>query len=202
MRRLLLVVMMLLPTVLLAAKAERDSLWYKGHEYRQWIYDQNKIGDRNSNLDPKIDFIAEGRIRTHQDRVYFYDNIELGIQIAKETGFPLAFYLFDHTCRSCLYQLPENYGNPEVVEKSRQFVNVYVELPRLASRLASYGMMNSSLTVQFFLPSMRRLRVLDNATVETVLTTYDEMLKYWGSLTKEERLSRELELEKSRSDYR
>jgi hypothetical protein len=202
MRRLLLVVIMLVPTILLAAVAERDTLRTQGHEYRQWVYDQNKVGDQNSNLDQNIGFISNDRIRTHTERVYFYDQIELAIQISKETGYPLAFYLFDHTCRTCLYDLPELYTNPEVVEKSQKFINVYVELPRLEVYLSSYGMMNSGRTVQFFLPSMRRLRVLDSATVENLLETYDLMLNYVNSLTKEERLDKELELKKTRSAYR
>ncbi len=202
MRRLLLILILITPTLLFAAKAERDSLWYKGHEYRQWIYDQNSISNKNSNLDPKISFIEEGRIRIHEDQVYFYDNIDLAIQIAHETVVPLAFYLFDHTCRTCLYQLPELYREPELVEASRDFINVYVELPRLSKRATSLGMMNSNLTVQFFLPSMRRLRVLDNAEKENLLETYGLMLDYVESLTIEERLNRELELKKSKSKYR
>jgi len=202
MRRRLILISMLMPAILFAAEAHRDSAWYKGHEYRQWIYDQNRIGDKNSNLDPAIDFVADGRIRIHPDRVYFYDDIDLAIQIAKETGYPLAFYLFDHTCSTCLYRLPQVYSLPEIVEKSRNFVNVYVELPRYAERVNALGMMNSSLTVQFFLPSMRRLRVLDDADADNLLGTYDEILAYWSKLTEKERLDRSLELKRSRAGYR
>jgi len=191
-----------MPTLIFAATSERDSLWYKGHEYRQWIYDQNSISNKNSNLDPKISFIQEGRIRVHEDQVYFYDNIDLSIQISRETGVPLAFYLFDHTCRTCLYRLPELYRFAEVVEASRNFINVYIELPRQAKRATQLGMMNSNLTVQFFLPSMRRLRVLDNAEKENLIETYGLMLNYVESLSIEERLNRELELKKSKAKYR
>ncbi|MBC8366050.1 hypothetical protein H8E52_01435 [bacterium] len=202
MRRLLLILILVTPTLLLAAKAERDSLWYKGHEYRQWIYDQNSISNKNSNLDPKIGFLEEGRIRYHEDQVYFYDNIDLAIQIAHETGVPLAFYLFDHTCRTCLYRLPVLYRDAEVVEQSRKFINVYVELPRQQRQASQLGMMNASLTVQFFLPSMRRLRVLDDAEKDNLLETYRLMLNYVENLSFEERLNRELELKKSKSKYR
>jgi hypothetical protein len=202
MRRLLLILMLITPTLLFAATAERDTLWYKGHEYRQWIYDQNSISNKNSNLDPKISFIEEGRIRIHEDQVYFYDNIDLAIQISHETAVPLAFYLFDHTCRTCLYRLPELYRDADIVEASREYINVYVELPRLSKRVSRLGMMNSNLTVQFFLPSMRRLRVLDNAEKDNLLETYSLMLDYVESLSIEERLNRELELKKSKSKYR
>ena len=65
MRRILLLAMLLVPVLAGAAESKRDSLWQPGHDYRQWIYDQNKIGDRNSNLDPEIEFISNKRIRTH-----------------------------------------------------------------------------------------------------------------------------------------
>ncbi len=204
MRRLLpiLILIMTLPAIALAAKAPRDTLRTQGHDYRRWMYDMNSISDRNSNLDPKMEFVADGRIRVHPERVYFYTNIDLAIQIARETGYPLAFYLFDHYCKTCIYRLVEVYENPEVVEASQDFINVYVELPRQATTVNQLGMMNSNLTAQFFLPSMRRMRVLDNADVESLLTTYPLMLDYWESLTLEERLNRELELKKSRSAYK
>jgi len=180
--------------------AVRDSSWYGGHAYRQWIYDQNSIGDDNSNLDPGISFIENGRIRIHTDKVYFYENLDLGMRIARETGFPIAFYLFDHTCSTCLDALDELYNDPEIVLKSRGYVNIYVELPRHSKRVGHLGLMNSSLTVQFCLPSMRPLRVVTSANKAELLEAYRLVHEYWRQLTPEERL--DVELEKKRDNPR
>ncbi len=95
--------------------AARDSIWDLGHAYRQWIYDQNYINDENSNLDPAIVFVEDGGIRAHPERVYFYNEVSVAVQKAKDTGRALAFYLFDHTCSECLFILPQLYTQPEVV---------------------------------------------------------------------------------------
>jgi len=170
----------------LKGTAVRDSLWYAGHQYRQWIYDQNYIGDTNSNLDPDIGFIADGRIRTHPEKVYFYDDLDLALRIAIETQTPLALYLFDHTCRDCLYRLPELYTDSTVVAASLDFVNVYVEIPKEHKRCLQMGIMESSLTVQFFLPGLRRLRVVDDPDRELLLETYGIIRDYVAGLTEEE----------------
>jgi len=194
-------IVLLVPGLLLAEVAERDSLYHRGHDYRQWIFDQNYIGDQNSNLDPEISFVADGRIRVHPERVYFYNNIDLAIQIAKETGYPLSFYLSDHTCKTCLYRLPEIFENPDVVEASRNFVNVFVDMAKEGQKVNALGMMHTSLTVQIFLPSLRRLRVIVDAEAEDVLKAFDATMAYCETLSFEERLSKELELKKSRSKY-
>lgn len=167
------------------AGAARDSIWTLGHQYRQWIYDQNYIDDTNSNLDPGIVFL-EDRVRSHPERVYFYNDVYQAVNIARATGKGLAFYLFDHTCSECLFILPQMYTRPEVVEASKDFVNCYVELPRLKDDANAHGMMTSSLTVQFFLPGMRRLRVVDNPDLAKLLKSYDQMMAFIETLTDEE----------------
>jgi len=47
-------------------------------------------------------------------------------------------------------------------------------------------MMTSSLTVQFFLPGMRRLRVVDNPDLAKLLKSYDQMMAFIETLTDEE----------------
>ncbi|MBN2170721.1 MAG: hypothetical protein JW819_05315 [Candidatus Krumholzibacteriota bacterium] len=170
----------------LTGTAVRDSLWYAGHEYRQWIYDQNSIDDRNSNLDPDIDFIAAGRIRVHPNRVYFYNDLDLAVRISAETKIPLALYLFDHTCRDCLYRLPSLYTDSTLVAASRDFINVYVEIPKEHRRCLQMGIMESSLTVQFFLPGLRRLRVVDDPDRALLLETYGIIRDYAAGLTDEQ----------------
>jgi hypothetical protein len=167
--------------------APRDSIWNLAHAYRQWIYDQNYISDENSNLDPSIVFVADGGIRSHPDRVYFYNEISIAIQKAKDTGRALAFYLFDHTCAECLFILPQLYTQPEVVEASKDFVNCYVELPRQKSEADGTGMMSSSLTVQYFTPGLRRLRVVDSPDQAKLMKSYSDMLAYYEKLSDEER---------------
>lgn len=186
--RKMALVLLLLPSLLLAEGekvAAHDSLWFQGHAYRQWMYDQNSIGDRSSNLDVKIEFIADGKIRIHQERVYFYTNIDLAIQIARDTNMPLAIYVFDHTCSNCLNHLPELYERPDVIEKSRHFVNVYIEIPRDNPLLLPLGIMSESLSVQFFTPGMRRIRALSGVRLDNLLLTYDLIIKHVETLSEE-----------------
>ncbi|MDP6796909.1 MAG: hypothetical protein QGG33_03705, partial [Candidatus Krumholzibacteria bacterium] len=124
----------------------------------------------------------------HSGRVYFYDNLDLAMQLGRETGFPIAFYIFDHQCQTCLYRLGELYFDPTIVAKSRKFINVYVEVPKMRPRLSKLGISNSNLTVQFFLPGMRRLRVLDDAEKENLSHTYDLIFEKYHSLSPEERM--------------
>ncbi|MCP4549131.1 MAG: hypothetical protein GY835_21980 [bacterium] len=170
----------------LKGTAERDSLWYEGHAYRQWIYDQNYIGDQNSNLDPEITFIEDGQIRVHPTRVYFYNDIDLATRIAADTHRLLAFYVFDHTCRDCLYELPVLYRKPEIVAKSQEFVNVYVTIPNDHQKAFPLGIMESSLTVQFFTPGLRRLRVVSSPDEDVLLDSYHTILEYSETLSREE----------------
>lgn len=165
--------------------AERDSIWALGHAYRQWTFDQNSISDDNSNLDAGIVFLDEGRVRSHPERVYFYNDIPTAFRKARETGKGLVFYLFDHTCSECLFILPQLYTLPEVVEASKDFVNCYVELPLLSRDATANGLMASSLTVQFFLPGGRRLRVLDSPDLAKLMESYGQMNKYIGGLDEE-----------------
>ena len=169
--------------------AARDSLFYVGHGYRQWIYDQNFIANDNSNLDPGIVFLDDGRIRSHPDRVYFYNEIVEAVDLARATGKGLAFYLFDHTCSECLFILPQLYGRPDVVEASKDFVNCYVELPRLKREATGAGMTSASLTVQFFLPGMRRLRVVDNPDLAKLMKSYEQMTAYIETLTDDQMMA-------------
>lgn len=162
--------------------AARDSLWDEGHKYRQWIYDQNSINDDNSNLDREISFLANGHLRRHATRVYFYNDIATAMRKAKDTGRPLAFYVFDHTCSDCLFLLPQLYRRPAVVKASQDFVNCYVELPRQQREASEHGLMASQLTVQFFLPGMRRLRVVSDPDEKTLLASYAEMKAYCDKL--------------------
>ena len=181
-------VLLLLPSLLLAEgekDAAHDSLWFQGHAYRQWMYDQNSIDDRSSNLDVKIEFIADGKLRIHQERAYFYTNIDIAIQIARDTNMPLAFYVFDHTCSNCLNQLPELYERPDVIEKSRHFVNVYIEIPRDNNLLLPLGIMSESMSVQFFTPGMRRMRALSGVRLDNLLLTYDLIIKHVETLSEE-----------------
>jgi len=171
------------------AGAARDSLWTLGHGYRQWIFDQNYIDNENSNLDRGIVFLDDGRVRFHPDRVYFYNDISVAVDIARATGKGLAFYLFDHTCSECLFILPQLYTRPDVVEASKDFVNCYVELPRLKQEANGAGMMAASLTVQFFLPGMKRMRVVDNPDLAKLMQSYEQMGAYVAKLTDEERMS-------------
>lgn len=165
--------------------AARDSMWALGHAYRQWIYDQNYLADDNSNLDPEVVFLDDGKLRSHAERVYFYDDVTTAIERAKASRRGLAFYLFDHTCAECLFILPQLYTRPEVVEASKDFVNCYVELPRLHNDAYNHGMMTSSLTVQFFLPGMRRVRVVDNPDEAKLIQSYREILSYIDKLDPE-----------------
>lgn len=165
--------------------AARDSLWEEGHAYRQWVFDQNTINDDNSNLDREIKLIAGGHLRSHPSRVYFYNEIATAVRKAKDTGRPLAFYVFDHTCADCLFILPQLYRRPAVVAASQDFVNCYVELPRQQREATDAGLMASQLTVQFFLPGMRRLRVVDNPDEKTLLRNYTEMKAYVDKLDDE-----------------
>ncbi len=166
--------------------AQRDSLWWEGHRYRQWITDQNHLDDQNSNLDQEITFLADGLVRSHPERVYFYNSPTLAVRVAAESKWPLAVYVFDHTCQECLYELPSLYTIPEVVVASQQFVNLYIELPRQQKEAAQIGAMVSGRTVQFFLPGMRRLRVVDTPDHEELLETYELILGYISRLSKEE----------------
>ena len=170
--------------------APHDSLWYQGHAYRQWMYDQNSIGDENSNLDPELLFLRDGKVRAHPGRVYFYTNIDGAIQIARETRMPLAFYIFDHHCRDCLNQLPLIYEDPLVVEKSHGFVNVYIETPKRIKEIIPYGISGESLTAQFFTPGMRRLRMLSGVEKESLLEVYDLILNYVEKMDEEVLLER------------
>jgi hypothetical protein len=170
--------------------AERDSLWWEGMFYREWIEDVNSVGDENENLDPEIFFIEDGNIRCYPSRVYFYNDIDLAIRIAAETKFPLAFHLMDHSCADCLYAMPGIYMNQEVIEKSRNFVNVYVHYPYKKDRIAELGMMTSASTVQFLLPGLRRLRVLTDPDSQKLLETFDLMLDYISKLSPEELIER------------
>jgi hypothetical protein len=162
--------------------AARDSLWDEGHAYRQWIFDQNSVNDDNANLDREIKFTANGHLRRHPTRVYFYNEISTAVRKAKDTGRPLAFYVFDHTCSDCLFILPQLYRRPAVVNASQDFVNCYVELPRQQREATEHGLMASQLTVQFFLPGMRRLRVVDNPDEQKLLQSYAEMKAYCAKL--------------------
>jgi hypothetical protein len=162
--------------------AARDSLWDEGHAYRQWIFDQNSIHDDNSNLDRGIEFIASGHLRRHPKQVYFYNDLDLAVRKAKDTGRPIAFYVFDHTCSDCLFILPQLYRRPAVVAASQDFVNCYVELPLLQREATKHGLMASQLTVQFFLPGMRRMRVVDNPDEKKLLQSYAEMKAYVDKL--------------------
>ena len=184
--------------------AQRDSLWWEGHRYRQWIYDQNFIDDQNSNLDQEIIILAEGKIRSHPERVYFYNDTGLAVRIAAETKWPLAFYVFDHTCTDCLYDLPNLYTDPQIVEASQDFINVYIELPRQHREAATLGIMKSGKTVQFFLPGLRRLRVVDSPEKEELLLVYDMMLTYIGKLNDEALMKppRRPHISSKSSDYR
>ncbi|MCB1161543.1 MAG: hypothetical protein R3C71_01225 [Candidatus Krumholzibacteriia bacterium] len=181
--------------------AARDSLWQEGHNYRQWIYDQNFIGDDNANLDPEISFLADGRVRTHPSRVYFYDDLDVAFRKAKDTGLPLAFYIFDHTCSDCLFVLPQLYRIPEVVEASKDFVNCYVELPRQRREAMDAGLMTSSLTVQFFLPGGRRLRVVTSPDDEKLLKSYADIKAYVADLAEDELYQEPRRMSTSRSGY-
>lgn len=169
--------------------AARDSLWEEGHGYRQWVFDQNSITDDNSNLDPKIKLIAGGHLRSHASQVYFYNDISTAVRKAKDTGRPLAFHVFDHTCADCLFILPQLYRRPAVVAASRDFVNCYIELPRQTHEAAEVGIMTSQLTVQFFLPGMRRLRVAEIADEKSLLRQYEEMKAYCAKLSDDEKLA-------------
>lgn len=169
--------------------AARDSLWEEGHAYRQWVFDQNSIADDNSNLDPKIKLIAGGHLRSHEGQVYFYNDIATAVRKAKDTGRPLAFHVFDHTCADCLFLLPQLYRLPAVVAASRDFVNCYIELPRQAREASENGIMASQLTVQFFLPGMRRLRVAELGDEKTLLRNYAEMKAYCAKLSDVEKLA-------------
>lgn len=167
--------------------AVRDSVWTVAHAYRQWIYDQNFISDENSNLDPEIVFVADGGIRSHPERVYFYNEVAIAVQKAKDTGRALAFYVFDHTCTECLFILPQLYTQPDIVESSKDFVNCYIELPRQTKEANSAGLMSSSLTVQFFTPGQRRLRVVDNPDHAKLAKSFKDIQAYYESLSEEER---------------
>lgn len=169
--------------------AARDSLWEEGHAYRQWVFDQNAIGDENSNLDPKIKLIAGGHLRTHERQVYFYNDIATAVRKAKDTGRPLAFHVFDHTCADCLFLLPQLYRLPAVVAASRDFVNCYIELPRQTREATASGIMTSQLTVQFFLPGMRRLRVAELRDEQSLLRNFAEMKSYCAKLSDAEKLA-------------
>lgn len=162
--------------------AARDSLWDEGHAYRQWIFDQNSIDDDNANLDREIKFTVNGHLRRHATRVYFYNEIATAVRKAKDTGLPLAFYVFDHTCSDCLFVLPQLYRRPAVVAASQDFVNCYVELPRQGREATEHGLMASQLTVQFFLPGMRRLRVVDNPDEKKLLLNYAEIKAHCAKL--------------------
>ncbi len=168
--------------------AARDSIWDVAHAYRQWIYDQNFIADDNSNLDPEIVLLADGGIRSHPDRVYFYNEISVAIQKAKDTGRAIAFYLFDHTCTECLFILPQMYTLPEVVEASKDYVNCYVELPRQKKEADGTGIMSSSLTVQFFTPGLRRMRVVDNPDLAKLVKSFADITAYYEKLGAKEKI--------------
>jgi hypothetical protein len=163
--------------------AARDSLWDEGHAYRQWIFDQNSINDDNANLDRAIKFTANGHLRRHPTRVYFYNDLNTAVRKAKDTGRPIAFYVFDHTCSDCLFILPQLYRRPAVVAASQDFVNCYVELPIQQREATEHGLMASQLTVQFFLPGMRRLRVVDSPDEKKLLQNYAEMKAYVDKLS-------------------
>jgi hypothetical protein len=181
--------------------AARDSLWHEGHAYRQWIYDQNFIGDDNSNLDPEISFLADGKVRAHPTRVYFYNDMDVAFHKARETGMTVAFYVFDHTCSDCLFILPQLYRIPEVVEASKDFVNCYVELPRQQREAFDAGLMTSSLTVQFFLPGGRRMRVVSNPDDEKLLKNYDDIKAYVAKLDEDEIYQERHKVNTTRSGY-
>ncbi|MBM4118511.1 hypothetical protein FJ251_12395 [bacterium] len=169
--------------------AARDSLWDEGHRYRQWIYEQNLVADGDAKLDPKIKLTAGGKLRSHGGQVYFYNDIAAAVRVARETGRPLAFHVFDHTCADCLFILPQLYRRPAVVAASRDFVNCYVELPRQAREASDSGLTASQLTVQFFLPGMRRLRVTDLSDEKTLLGSFAEMKAYCGKLSDAEKMA-------------
>ena len=74
------------------------------------------------------------------------------------------------------------------MEASKDFVNCYVELPRQKKEADNAGMMSSSLTVQFFTPGLRRLRVVDNPDETKLMGAYRTMLSYYEKLEEDERM--------------
>ncbi len=170
--------------------AERDSLWWEGMLYREWITDVNSVDDGNENLDAEVFNVADGKIRAYPSRVYFYNDIDLAIRVSVETKMPLAFYIMDHSCAECLYSMPELYMDPDVIAKSRDFINVYVTYPYNKKRISEMRLMTSSQTVQFMLPGLRRLRVISAPSKDKLIEGYELILKYIGGLSEDELLKR------------
>ena len=168
----------------------REAYWWDGMIYREWIRDMNSLSDDNGNLDENIYFVADGKVRAHPEKIYFYNDIDLAIQISAGTKMPLAFYVMDESCEDCLYLMTEVFMDPVIVEKSRGFVNVYVRFPYFKNRVSELRMMTSAPTVQFLLPGLRRLRALTRPGVENLSETYDLINKHIAGLTPEQMMER------------
>ena len=74
-------------------------------------------------------------------------------------------------------------------------------LRRKIQTVGKMNMMLTNLTVQLYLPSMRRLRVVDDAKKEHLVPAYSDAIAYCESISLEERLSKELELKRRKSRY-
>ena len=160
--------------------------WYAGHDYRNWIYDQNAVDNENSNLDEKIEFIVDGKVRKHPEKVYFYNNFDAVSFLAADTKLPIAFWVFSDDCRDCLYDIVDWGTDPEIVERSWNFINVYVDKKRDARRINTLRMMSTSRSVQFYLPGLRRLRAAEIRKNGDLVEAYDTILEHVQTLTEAE----------------